>query len=56
MYSTLLAQIEADNMFPGRPMNKRKEWHDKYQDVLHNLGWVNKSFRYVVCMHVRLAL
>ncbi|KAI0332903.1 hypothetical protein GY45DRAFT_1368888 [Cubamyces sp. BRFM 1775] len=44
MYSTLWAQIQSDRMFPGRPMDKRKEWHDNYQAVLLGLGWTVKSF------------
>ena len=48
MYSTLLAQIESDRMFPNRPMDKRKQWHDNYRDVLQGLGWSVKDFKYVM--------
>ncbi|KAH9886018.1 hypothetical protein C8Q73DRAFT_289991 [Cubamyces lactineus] len=44
MFSTLLAQLGADGKYPGRPMDKSKEWHKQYWHVLHNLGWTMKTF------------
>ncbi|KAH9902479.1 hypothetical protein C8Q73DRAFT_6890 [Cubamyces lactineus] len=43
--STLLAQLATNKKFPGRPMNKMKEWHDSYRDVLVQLGWSMRSFK-----------
>ncbi|KAI0326057.1 hypothetical protein GY45DRAFT_1437960 [Cubamyces sp. BRFM 1775] len=42
--STLLAQLAADKKYPGRPMNKMKEWYDSYRDVLAKVGWNLQHF------------
>ncbi|KAJ8469586.1 hypothetical protein ONZ51_g8885 [Trametes cubensis] len=42
--STLLAQLAADKKYPGRPMNKMKEWYDSYRDVLAQVGWAVQQF------------
>ncbi|KAI0657044.1 hypothetical protein C8Q70DRAFT_1056286 [Cubamyces menziesii] len=44
MYSTLLAQVEADTMYPGRSMDERLQWHSKYWAVLRSLGWTTRTF------------
>ncbi|KAH9902482.1 hypothetical protein C8Q73DRAFT_831465 [Cubamyces lactineus] len=43
--STLLAQLASDKKYPGRPMNRMKEWYDSYRDVLAQVGWTVQQFR-----------
>ncbi|KAI0325092.1 hypothetical protein GY45DRAFT_289891 [Cubamyces sp. BRFM 1775] len=42
--STLLAQLASDKKYPGRPMNRMREWYDSYRDVLAQVGWTLQSF------------
>ena len=45
--STLLAQLASNKKFPGRPLDKMKEWHESYGNILAQLGWSMRSFEYV---------
>ncbi|KAI0654663.1 hypothetical protein C8Q70DRAFT_512006 [Cubamyces menziesii] len=42
--STLLAQLASDKKYPGRPMNRMKEWYDNYRTVLAQVGWTVQAF------------
>ncbi|KAI0654664.1 hypothetical protein C8Q70DRAFT_1058255 [Cubamyces menziesii] len=42
--STLLAQLASDKKYPGRPMNRMKEWYDNYGTVLAQVGWTVQAF------------
>ncbi|KAI0329258.1 hypothetical protein GY45DRAFT_1371687 [Cubamyces sp. BRFM 1775] len=45
IYSTLLAQLDSDKKYPGRPVDKAQEWFDNYCSVLQGVGWVVDNFR-----------
>ena len=42
-----LAQLASNKKFPGRPLDKMKEWHESYGNILAQLGWSMRSFEYV---------
>ena len=47
MYSTCLAQVVADNKYPGRLRGQEQQWYDAYVDALQHLGWSIREFQYV---------
>ncbi|KAI0656443.1 hypothetical protein C8Q70DRAFT_1056675 [Cubamyces menziesii] len=45
MYSTCLAQVVADNKYPGRLRGQEQQWYDAYVDALQHLGWSIREFQ-----------